>query len=797
MTLVLVVVAAVLQCLFGIAGYALLSQSGNWVAGIHGFGLAQLLIRFGAGILLVLAGFRDRRTLLFGAVMLLTATAFAHQGFVYVVHTSGMFSLQFFSALQLEALFPFYFWRFARVFPEAFLRPAHDRLIDLAERASLAAGLFLITCNIVLLFYPQLTLLNAFDRSDSGSLFHSLLYGLTLPILLVLWLRMRTAREEEQRRVKVFIVGLLVTIVPAVTYIALWGISSDLRQFVERDQNAIFVEPFFHTLLIATPIITTYAVLVERLLPINILLRQVFRYWLGNGFIVLGIALPLLLLGYYLYNSRTLSIASVFDGYNGLFIAIALGLSLLMFEQRHRARQYLDALFYRSGYDANGLLAELAQSAQSCTSLADIAQVTQNILDQALHPQNSHLLFISNNQTLRDPHQELADLPLQSTLASTLLTLQQPLPARGIPTAEGGADERWLSQANANVLLPIKVKTANTGVLVIGRKRSELPYTHADFNFIHLVLNTVIGPCGHLLEAWNAQERDKRAAQCTDCGTVMAEATHCIACGSTQFTEALLPKILHQHYDVMKVLGSGLGVVYLAQDTQLQRPVILKTVASASVDELQFLRDEARVMATVSHRHIASIYGLESFQGMPILVCEYLPGGTLEDVMRDGYLARDEVLAIIEEVAQALIYLHGRGISHGDIKPSNIGFDEDDVAKLLDFGLANRVAGTVTTTGSGSGTYAYMSPEKIQGRDYDQRADLWALAATLFETLYGVNPFAADDLPGIIDKVTNAQGSLRAAVASPSPFLLTALNSDIAKRPQTAEQFTAMMKAGI
>jgi Protein kinase domain len=793
----LVLFAVFLQCLLGLAGFVLIGQSGSWDAATHGIGVAQFLTRFGAGVLLVLAGFGDRRTLLFGAVMILTATAFAHQGLVYFTNTSDMLSLKIISALRLEALFPYYLWRFARVFPEAFLRPAHDRFIDWAERASLAAGLFLITCNLALLFYPQLALLNSFDRSDTGSLFHSLLYGLTLPILLVLWLRMKTAREEERRRVKVFLFGLLVTIVPAVTYIALWGISTDLRQFVERDQNAIFVESFVHALIIATPIITTYAVLVERLLPMNILLRQTFRYWLGNGFIVLSIALPLLLLGYYLYNSRTLSVAALIDGYNGLFIAMALGLSLLMFERRHKARQYLDELFYRSGYDANGLLAKLAQSAQDCTSLADVAQVTQDTLEQALHPRNSHLLFISDSNALRDPLQALADLPLQSTLGSTLLALQQPLPARFIATASGSAEERWLTQADVKVLIPIKIKAANSGVLVIGSKRSELPYTQADLNFVHLVLNTVTGPCGHLLDTWNAQERDKRALACSACGAVTAEATHCPICGCSECTEALLPKVLHQHYEVLKVLGSGLGVVYLAHDAQLLRPVVLKTVASASVEELQFLREEARVMATVSHRHIASIYGLESFQGMPILVCEYLPGGTLDDILRDGYLARDEALAIVEQLAQALVYLHGRGIAHGDIKPTNIGFDEEEVAKLLDFGLVDRVSSRVSTTASGSGTYAYMSPEKIHGSECDQRADLWALAVTLFEALYGVNPFAADNLPGIIDKVTNAEGSIRGIVPSPSPFLLAALGSDIARRPQTAEQFIAMMRADL
>lgn len=403
---------------------------------------------------------------------------------------------------------------------------------------------------------------------------------------------------------------------------------------------------------------------------------------------------------------------------------------------------------------------------------------------------------MSNNNVLRDPHQALADLPLQSALGARLLTLQNPTFVHEIAIAPGGAEERWLTQADANVLMPIVIKAANSGVLVMGGKRSELPYTQADFNFVHLVLNTATGPSSHLLETWNAQERDKCALTCGVCGAVTAEAGHCPTCGCSEFTEALLPKVLHQHYEVMKVLGSGLGVVYLAHDTQLLRPVVLKMVASASVEELQFLREEARVMATVNHRHIASIYGLESFQGMPILVCEYLPGGTLDDILRDGYLSCDEARYIVEQIAQALAYLHGRGVAHGDIKPSNIGFDEDDAAKLLDFGLAGRVSGRLISSVSGGGTYAYMSPEKIQGQACDQRADLWALAVTLFEAEYGVNPFAADDLPGIIDKVTNAEGSIHAAVATPSPFLLAALSSDIARRPQTAEQFIAMLRAG-
>jgi hypothetical protein len=755
------------------------------------------LVRLTAGALLVSAAFGDRRSLLFGLTMILSASPYARGGLTFLIENDGFFSTRAVTALPLEALYPCFFWRFARVFPEAYLRPSLDRIIDWAERASLAVGVFLIAGNLTLLFFPQLTVLQVFRASDKASLFPTLLYSLTFPILFVLWLRMRTAREEERRRVQVFIIGLSVTIVPAIIAIVMVGISADFLAFVQRDDIRTVMDPLVYALIVATPMITTYAVLVERILPVKILLRQTFRYWLGNGFIVLSIALPVLLLAYYLYVSRASSLAALFGGYNGLFIAVALGISLFMFEQRHRARQYLDELFYRSGYDANAVLAELAQNAQSCMSLADLAHAVQHALDSSLQPQSSHLLFVSSGKTLRDPQQELADLPMDSTLASALFAVKQPVHVRDIPIAADGDEKRWLAQADASILLPFKLKAVNSGMLVLGSKRSELPYTHADFNFLQLLLNTVTAPCGHLLETWNVLEGDRRAAQCSNCGTVTTEPNHCTTCGSDNFMEALLPKVLHQQYDVIQVLGGSLGIVYLAHDTQLQRPVVLKTVASASVEEWLFLRDEARVMATVNHPHIASIFGLESYQGMPILVCEYLPGGTLEELLRDGYLARNEALTIIEQVARALGFLHGRGIAHGDVKPSNIGFDAEETAKLLDFGLANRIPGPSSIAGPSGGTYAYMSPEKIQQQACDQRADLWALAVSLFEALYGINPFAADDLPGVIENVANAERTVFAAVASPSPFFVVALSNDIARRPQTAEQFITLMRAAL
>jgi hypothetical protein len=797
-----VLAAAGLQCLLGAAGFVLLSQSSTWDAGSHGFWSAQLVVRVIVGGMLVVAGFHDRRSLLFGTAMILTATAFAQAGLVYLAGRSGMTALHYLSMLPMTALFPFYFWRFARVFPEAFLRPSLDRAIHWAERASLAVGLLLVAANLVLLVYPHHSVLRALDAADQTSLFHSVLYSLAFPILLALWLRMKTAREQERRRVQVFILGLLVSILPALILIVPTGLSADFRAFVLREDIYVFYIAFAQAFVLAMPIITGYAVLVERLLPIRIMLRQSLRYGLGNGFIACAIALPLLLFAYYLYRSRTQSLGALLEGYNGLFLAVALGIALITVDQRQRAQRYLDRLFYRAGYVPGEVLAELARCVQGCASLQDAVRAVRLVLERTLHPQSCYLLFVRNHESLRDPLGELADLPLQSALCTRLLALEHALDVRGVEFGDVGTDDangRWLSQANASVLVPIRVQSAVSGILVLGSKLSELPYTRADFDFLELALSTVTGTCLPLLDAWNREAREKQASQCAGCGLVVAEPGICPACAGIRFAPALLPKTLHEHYEVARFIGSGLGAVYLAQDLQLQRPVVLKTVTSAATDDLKYLRDEARMMATLNHKNIATIYRFESYGGMPILVCEYLPNGTLADILRNGPLERDDVIDIFEQITQALVYLHLKGVAHGDIKPSNIGFDADDTPKLLDFGLADRLTATTSAgsaAGAGGGTYAYMSPENFRGEKFDQRADLWALAVTLFEAVYGFNPFAGDDLPSVLERVNHAGETLFAAVESPPAFLQLALNDDITKRPQTAEQFLALLRAG-
>ena len=149
------------------------------------------------------------------------------------------------------------------------------------------------------------------------------------------------------------------------------------------------------------------------------------------------------------------------------------------------------------------------------------------------------------------------------------------------------------------------------------------------------------------------------------------------------------PHTLRGVYRFDRRLGSGgMGVVYLARDLNLDRPVAIKTLPSVTPEQAARLRVEARAMAAVHHPNLAVIHGVETWQGTPFLIQEFLPGGTLSDRLRGGPLAIDAALRLCGTIAEALDQLHSAGIIHRDVKPSNIGFTDRDVPKLFDFGLA-------------------------------------------------------------------------------------------------------------
>lgn len=232
---------------------------------------------------------------------------------------------------------------------------------------------------------------------------------------------------------------------------------------------------------------------------------------------------------------------------------------------------------------------------------------------------------------------------------------------------------------------------------------------------------------------------------------------------------ALIPGVLVGPYRIVGLLGvGGMGEVYRARDTKLNRDIALKVLPKAVAldpDRLSRFKREAQVLAALNHPHIAAIYGLEESGGAQALVLELVDGPTLADRIAHGPIPPSEVLAIARQIARALEAAHEKGIIHRDLKPANIKITGNGAVKVLDFGLAkiwdvaqdaDSALPTMTASAVGEGilgTPAYMSPEQARGKTLDKRTDIWSFGCVLFEMLTGRNAFAGETTSDTIARI--------------------------------------------
>ncbi len=219
-------------------------------------------------------------------------------------------------------------------------------------------------------------------------------------------------------------------------------------------------------------------------------------------------------------------------------------------------------------------------------------------------------------------------------------------------------------------------------------------------------------------------------------------------------------------YAVVEELGhGGMGVVYLAEDTRLNRKVALKALAPQFTSGEQYrerLRREARAAAALSHPGVATVFSLEEFDGVLCIVSEYVRGETLRAELGRGPLPPKTLLDTAVELADTLAAAHAQGVVHRDLKPENVVRSTDGKMKILDFGLA-RVEGRGGVTGHSTkklsregsfmGTPAYASPEQLRGMDVDARTDIFSLGVMLYELASGVHPFGGKDSISTIARI--------------------------------------------
>ena len=212
------------------------------------------------------------------------------------------------------------------------------------------------------------------------------------------------------------------------------------------------------------------------------------------------------------------------------------------------------------------------------------------------------------------------------------------------------------------------------------------------------------------------------------------------------------------HYHIIEKLGEGgMGIVYKAQDTKLNRSVALKFLPehlSASEQEKARFLQEARAAASLNHPNICTIYGIDENSGQIFIAMELIEGQTLREKTQTFSVKQSVEIGI--QIADGLAAAHEKGIVHRDIKPENIMIRKDGIVQIMDFGLAKLRGSTrLTTSRSLLGTIAYMSPEQVQGLETDHRTDVFSLGIILYELLAGQSPFTGVHEAAIIYEIVN------------------------------------------
>jgi tRNA A-37 threonylcarbamoyl transferase component Bud32 len=294
---------------------------------------------------------------------------------------------------------------------------------------------------------------------------------------------------------------------------------------------------------------------------------------------------------------------------------------------------------------------------------------------------------------------------------------------------------------------------------------------------------------------------------CSNCATSLNSAIAAIP----SYTETLESPIhavtpgavLVGRYKILDKIGEGgMGEVYRAIDTSLDRPVAIKVLPKAFAEDKERLarfEREAKLLAVLNHPNIAMIHGTEDSEGKRFLVLELADGETLRSRLERGPLAVEDALEICKQISEGLEAAHEKGIIHRDLKPGNIMISPEGKVKILDFGLAKAFLGETTNVdieksptitaqmtepGVILGTAAYMSPEQARGRSADRRADIWAFGCVLYECLSGKRPFQGETVSDTLAHILKGDPAWEALPQGTPDIIRSLLQRCLQKDPR-------------
>jgi hypothetical protein len=737
---------------------------------------ATLAVTFGiVGSTLITTNRHDQRALWLGSVFMLVASMLCTP---FLVRLPDVY-FKWLIRVRPDALLPYFLWRFVAAFPSPLVGRAAQAAKAMAG-VTLAVGLVLLAMNLSYLVKAPL-----FGGSDwrtpftpmsgQGRPYVLLVFGLSAIAIPALVLRAVVMEGEGRRRLLLFCGGLMAGALPLTISVTLEAIP-EYYAFTHAPGVEPWVGAFLFGALATVPFLTTYSVLFDHIVNVRVVLRTALQYALARYTIF---AVTMVLFGALVavvLTQRPDSLAAMMTGPRPLLLAGSAVAGLVALRLHRRWLDALDRRFFREAYDARLVLDGMLSHALRVTDGKDLAARLRGVLERAFHADAALFLPNETRSVFHRADNGLDPVAADGVLMGLARADPSPMdvdpadsrsPFRRLPADE----QRWLVTTGARLLLPLGTERRMLGLLALSAKQSGLPYSDEDRRLLSALGASASLALDNLRLRSSTPEPSSAppALECGTCSRVNAPTARACECGGS-LMPASAPHVLRGVFRLDRRIGAGgMGVVYHAVDLELGRSVAIKTLPRVGPEHVERLRREARAMAVVTHPNLAVIHSFETWQGIPFLVEEFLAGGTLSDRLRSGPLPVDESLELGGTLASVLDRLHRAGVIHRDVKPSNIGFTDAGVAKMLDLGLARlastaAVAADTTTRGGGRhswssaavvGTPPYMSPEALTGQKPSPAFDLWSLSIVIYQCLTGRYPFEGRNVDEIAASIAS------------------------------------------
>jgi len=780
-----------------------------------------------ASVPLGAATFRDRRSLFLLATFTSLASIFTRSTIGGLPAAWSAPVNQLLEGIWIEAFLPACVWQFALDFPQVPRFTSFDRLARRAVAASWVLGGLLFGVNLVATGVAAgAGPLQYFLRDHSSQLFWRLLSFSLAPALIAILVRSQRAPASERRKVSrlAFVIagGIAPFLILTIVRTALPPVDAWFRPASSAGSRWLYY--LIAAALAATPVLSTAAVLVDRPFELQAVLRHTPPYVLAKRALTAAAIASVLALVVVFYGlERSTIVGAIGDVQARLLLSRSVAAGLLLMVCLRLLTALSRSVSGRAVDRDRQVALALERLARARGARETLAVLSRELRDGV--GAETRVLVANRNGLFVDVLHDAVPLGPDAGLLALLREHREPLdlsPGSPLLRLLPREDREWIEVNGAHVVASWRRRDGEIGAVVtFGPKAHGVPFDRRDSWLIVTLLASAtpafdrepLGACAASEPAGarirRARALDEVAFECSACGRVGPSRPLPCDCGGDPALAAL-PYCVARKFLVERRLGSGgMGIVYLARDTALDREVALKTLPGLRRDAVRSLRDEARAMAALNHESLATLYGLEMWHGTPMLVVEYFPRGTLARRLAERLLPPPDAVALGIRIARALVYMHAMGVLHRDLKPSNIAFSATGAAKLLDFGLATLVSSSTgvddepfgrvgTIRERFVGTPAYVPPETYRGAPLSPAVDLWALSVIIVEAVSGVNPFSATHrgprsrpaaiLPDVCSQSLRSVPSLRA-------FVERALAREPALRFQTSPEFHAALEA--